>query len=135
MDNPKTSFQGLKWRVGVSTVVAAVVWSRRPGMAAAGVQKFGQEVQEELISSGEEVEVPVEAAGVGSLEFPVEAGQEQAGEEDAKGEEKSPTPKAKKDKKSKKKSKKQKPSRSRSRRRRSGPCKTSFEGLKLCFEV
>ena len=39
MDNPKTSFQGLKWRVGVSTVVAAAVWSRRPGMAAAGVQK------------------------------------------------------------------------------------------------
>ena len=53
-------------------------------------------------SQTEEVEVLVEAAGVGGLEIPVEAGQEQAGEEDAKGEEKSPTPKAKKDKKSKK---------------------------------
>ena len=60
-------------------------------------EQEGQEVQgqEEFISSDEEVEVPVEAAGVGSLEvlvevagagsleICVEGGQEQAGEEDA----------------------------------------------------
>ena len=40
MDNPKTSFKGLKWCFGVSTVVAAAVLSRGPDMAAAGLQNL-----------------------------------------------------------------------------------------------
>ena len=36
----KTHVKGLKWRVGVSTVVAAAGWSRGPDMAAAGLQNL-----------------------------------------------------------------------------------------------